>query len=282
MLIAQITDLHLGFDRDNPAENNQQRLDQVLDKLAHGPNRPDLVIASGDLTEFGDEESYDRLAGVFARAPFLIYPALGNHDDRAAFARHFPQAPFADGFLQYAIDLGSLRIIILDTLEPGRHGGAFCAKRAAWLRAQLESQHTVPTLIVMHHPPFAAGIAWMDTHVDEPWVAHFEAAIAGHDQIRAIICGHVHRAIVTPWRGLTAVICPSTAPSVALDLRPIDADKPDDRAMIIGDPPGYALHRWTGDAFVTLFDTVAIEPTLARFNAAMQPLVKMLADEKPR
>ena len=28
MLIAQITDIHLGFDPDNPAEFNRKRLDQ--------------------------------------------------------------------------------------------------------------------------------------------------------------------------------------------------------------------------------------------------------------
>ena len=30
MLIAQITDIHLGFDPDDPAEFNRRRLDQVL------------------------------------------------------------------------------------------------------------------------------------------------------------------------------------------------------------------------------------------------------------
>lgn len=38
MLIAQITDLHIGFDPDNPAEYNRKRLDEVLDVLIDGPN----------------------------------------------------------------------------------------------------------------------------------------------------------------------------------------------------------------------------------------------------
>eukprot|EP01035_Chromulina_nebulosa_P035206 gene35205-47311_t len=81
-----------------------------------------------------------------------------------------------------------------------------------------------PTVIVMHHPPLDVGIEWMATHADEPWVARFAAAIAGHRQIEAILCGHLHRAIVAPWRGTTVTICPSTAPQVALDLNPIDPE----------------------------------------------------------
>src|SRR3546814_7660429 len=41
----------------------------------------------------------------------------------------------------------------LDTFEQGRHGGAFCERRAAWLAAQLSAHRTTPTLIFMHHPP---------------------------------------------------------------------------------------------------------------------------------
>jgi hypothetical protein len=34
MLIAQITDIHLGFEPDNPDEFNRKRLDQTLAVLA--------------------------------------------------------------------------------------------------------------------------------------------------------------------------------------------------------------------------------------------------------
>ena len=67
MLIAQVTDIHLGFEPGNPAEFNRQRLDQVLSALIDGPNRPDLLLATGDLTEHGDADSYRALAQAFAR-----------------------------------------------------------------------------------------------------------------------------------------------------------------------------------------------------------------------
>lgn len=279
-LIAQITDLHIGFIPDTPDEANRQRLDTVIDTLINGPNRPDMLIVSGDIADRGDDASYARVADILARCPFPVYPCVGNHDDRGAFSRAFPQVPINDGFVQYCIRFGGLRLIVLDTLEPGRHGGAFCDARAQWLRAKLDADPATPTVIVMHHPPFDVGIAWMSGGDDEPWVQRFAAAIADHPQVKAIWCGHMHRSVATLWNGATVTICPASAAQLALDLRPIDPDVPDDRAMITADPPGYALHRWEHDRIVTLFDTAEPHGTLAKFDSSLQPLVKHLAHER--
>jgi len=281
MLIAQITDLHLGFDEGNPVEFNRKRLDAVLKVLVEGPNRPDMLLVSGDLTDRGDDESYRRCADALAGCPFPVYPTVGNHDLRAPFSRYFPKVPVVDGFVQYSLRHDGLRLIVIDTHEPGRHGGGFCARRAAWLTARLAEDRDTPTVIVMHHPPLDVGIEWMATHVGEPWVARFVQAIAGQRQIRAVLCGHLHRAIVAPWHGVTVIVCPSTAPQVALDLNPIDPEVPDHREMIVAEPPGYALHRWTGQELVTLFDTVEDHVVLARFDEKLQPLVRGLRAEWP-
>jgi len=281
MLIAQITDVHLGFEPGNSDEFNRQRLDLVVRALCDGPNRPDLLLVTGDLADKGDVESYLRLTEALDPCPFPVYPCLGNHDLRDNFADSIPHAPLVDGFLQYCIALDGLRIVVLDTLEEGRHGGGFCAVRATWLTARLAEEPDTPTIIVMHHPPMDAGIDWMSTHSDEPWVARFAGAIAGHGQIQAILCGHLHRPIVAPWKGVTVIVCPATSGQLALDLRPIDPEMPDDRTMVIADPPGYALHRWTGGGLVTHFDAVQEHAVLAKFDATMQPLVRHLFEERP-
>ncbi|OYY91992.1 MAG: phosphodiesterase [Sphingomonas sp. 28-66-16] len=280
MLIAQITDLHLGFEPDNPAEDNRRRLDAVLDQLIDGPNRPDLLLATGDLTDRGDPESFARLVAILRRCPFPVYPMLGNHDDRAAFAAAFPQVPLADGFAQYCLSRDGLRLILLDTLEAGRHGGSFCAVRAAWLAARLAEQPTTPTVILMHHPPIDAGIAWMAADQGTAFTDRFAATIGGHRQIIAIWCGHLHRAVSAPWNGITVSICPATAAQLSLDLSPIDPENPDGRPMVNDDPPGYALHRWDGAQLVSHVDTVRPRAALARFDDRMQPLVRQLFAER--
>lgn len=281
MLIAQITDTHLGFDPDDPAELNLRRLEQVLDAVFDGPNRPDLLLVTGDLTDRGDAASYQRIAALLGRCPVPVHPCLGNHDDRAGFARAFPHVPMVDGFVQYCLAFDGLRLIVLDTLEVGRHGGGFCETRARWLAARLDEDGDTPTIIVMHHPPFDSGIEWMGTAPGEPWVERFAATIAGHACIEAILCGHLHRPIVARWRGLTATVCPSTAPQVALDLRPIDPERPDGRMLIVADPPGYGLHRWTGDDLISHFDIAGGHQVLAGFDPRMQPLIRSVIAERP-
>lgn len=130
MLIAQITDIHLGLEPDNPSEFNRRRLDRVLDMLIDGSNRPDLLLATGDLVDRGDEASYRRLAEALSACPFPVHYCMGNHDDRANFRAAFPSVPSVDGFIHYAVPLAGRRLIIVDTLDPGRHGGAFYEKRA--------------------------------------------------------------------------------------------------------------------------------------------------------
>ncbi|MEY2926352.1 MAG: hypothetical protein RL367_829 [Pseudomonadota bacterium] len=281
MLLAQVTDTHLGFDPDNPSEFNRKRLDQVIGELAAMRPRPDLLLATGDLVDRGDADSYRRLVNAFSQCPFPVWPIPGNHDERTNFTAAFPHVPVVDGFIQYELMLDGLRLLLIDTLEDGRHGGAFCDVRAAWLRARLSEQPLVPTVIVMHHPPVEVGIEWMNTHPDEPWVIRFAAAIAGFTNIAGILCGHVHRSISVGWRGTSVSVCASSAPQVALDLTMMDPDHPDDRPMIIADPPAYALHFWNGRELVSHFQTSDEHVMLAKFDTSMQGLVRMLLNERP-
>ena len=281
MLIAQITDIHIGFDPGNPDEHNMERLRAVLDRLNSAPNRPDLLLMSGDLTEFGDGESYARLAEAVRDCPFPVWPMTGNHDEREALLAAFPQTPSEGGFVHFVLDLGYLRLIVLDTLEPGRHGGAFCEARAQWLSAQLAVDPARPVVIAMHHPPFESGISWLDSDAREPWIARFAATIADHRQVRAIISGHLHRTIHTLWNGVSLTVCPSTAPAVALDLNPVDPERPDGRDLITDEAAAYALHRWDGERLISHFETVPPARVFARFDAKLQDVVRIIHNERP-
>lgn len=281
MLVAQITDIHIGFDPGNPDEFNRQRVDQVIARLKSGPNTPTVLLATGDLTDKGDAESYARVAELFAEAPWPVLPAMGNHDLRDNFNLHFPGYADPNGFIQYDRIIGPLRLIVIDTLEEGRHGGAFCDLRAAWLSERLAEHRDLPTYIVMHHPPVESGIEWMTTDPDEPWVDRFADAIADAPQLKGLICGHLHRSFTIQWRGQTVAVCSSTAPQVSLDLRPIDVDNPDNRAMIVAEDPAFALHHWNGEALVSFFDKAGRADVLASYDARMQALVTELIGERP-
>src|SRR6478735_5194195 len=140
MLIAQMTDIHIGFAPGaEPEELNHSRFCATLERLHEGPNRPDMLVLSGDITDHGDLESFEKTAALLADCPFPVWPMVGNHDRREGLFHAFPQVCAAEGgFLHYVLEHEGLRIILLDTLELGRHGGAFCEARQAWLTARLD------------------------------------------------------------------------------------------------------------------------------------------------
>lgn len=281
MLIAQITDIHLGFEPNNPAEFNRKRLDQTLRALSALKPRPDLLMMTGDLADTGDDSvSYRRLKSAVSNLPFPVWYCMGNHDSRDPFVKHFPHVPMADGFVQYAIEDYPVRIIVLDTLEVGRHGGGFCEVRANWLRDRLAEAPDRPTILVLHHPPIESGLSWMTENPEAEWVVRLRDIVSAHPNIVAMLAGHLHRPVVTEWAGTTLAVCPSTAPQVALDLDRIDPDKPDGRPMIVADPPAFALHYWNGERLISHLDTADDHTVLARYEPALQPLVQMLLTEK--
>ena len=283
MLIAQITDCHIGFDPADPEEDNVQRLRAVLDRLSHGPNRPDLLLLTGDLTNGGTVASYARLGELLVPCPFPYRLLAGNWDEREALLAAFPETGSDDGFVQFETEHEGLRIIALDTSEPGRKAGAFCAERAAWLAARLDADPATPVLIAMHHPPFVSGLDWLDGGEQEPWIERFRAVVAGRAQVRAIISGHLHRTVHSSFAGIPLSVCQSSAPAVALDLGPFDPERPDGRAMVEATPAAFALHRWHGGQLTSHFEAISMEqpwPVLARYDSMMQKTVRTNANER--
>ncbi len=248
MLIAQITDLHAGdaTARLDPPLDTLEGVRRAVRHLNWLRPRPALVMITGDLV--ADEESlacYEALAAALREleVPFHVLP--GNHDDRGFIRRVFTPLgalPAEEGdFLHYTLDAGELRLIALDTHEPGREGGLLCKARLAWLEDCLASAPERPTLLFMHHPPVATGIE----EFDAIGLANGEdlgAIVARNPQIQAIACGHVHRDIATAWRGTLVVVTPSTGYQYALDLRH-GAD-----LTRIAEPPACRLFRWQADA----------------------------------
>ena len=278
MLIAQISDVHLGFAPGGRDEPNRRRLDDVIAALGRVRPTPDLLFVTGDLTEHGDVASYHQLRDAFAGFGCPVHYMVGNHDLRANFAQVLP-GQYVDGFLQYIVDTPALRFVVLDTLEEGRHGGGFCEVRAAWLAARLAEVPDRPTLVLLHHPPMPVGIAWMDCDPAEPWIARLTAALDGHRQVVGLVTGHLHRPIASVWRGLPIAVCPSSSPGLSLDLTPIDPEMPDNRAMIADDAPAYALHRWDGERLMTFFANTT-ERALVRYTPALQGMVRGMVAER--
>lgn len=243
MIIVQVSDTHLCAD----GTRLYGRID-TNSGLAHAVERinrlrpgPDAVLASGDLTESGETAQYAALRAILDRLEAPVYVMPGNHDSRqrlsAAFADHayLPK----DGFLHYAVELGPVTLIALDTVVPGEDGGTLCAERLGWLDAQLKTHRDRPVIIAMHHPPVPIGIDWLDRTA----CANAEGlaeVVARHPRVERILAGHVHRAAQMRFAGTVVATSPSTAYQVALELGH------DGEPHLIHEPPAFLLHRWQG------------------------------------
>lgn len=282
MIIAQMTDIHIGFDPEaRPEELNRQRFRATLDRLLEQPNTPDMLLLTGDITDRGDADSFAKTAQMLENCPFPVHALVGNHDSREELLKAFPDTPTNDGFVQYTLEQEGLLIIALDTMEPGRHGGAFCEARHDWLKATLAQHKGQPTVIFMHHPPILSGIGWMDPVAGEPWLVNLADALAGFaDQVQAIHCGHLHRQLNGSFAGIPVCVTPAVAPLVSMDMRPISADVADNRALITTEPATYALHRWHEGHLVSHYERVSDWDVLAWYGPHLQPMIREMEVEK--
>jgi Icc protein len=242
MLIAQISDTHIKVPG-KLAYNTVDTAQMLRDCVAHItqlPKQPDLIFLTGDLVDLGRDEEYAYLLSILAPLKQRIIAIPGNHDERDAMRRAFKSSGYLpdSGFLQFAID-GEypFRIIGLDTLIPFAGGGELCAQRLQWLDQILQKQPDVPTVVLMHHPPFLTGIGHMDD-IGLQGREEFAAIMARHPQVTAILCGHLHRTIHATVGGRPAMTSPSPAHQIVLD---IDPAAPSHFCL---EPPGYLLHWW--------------------------------------
>jgi len=241
VLLVQLSDPHIV----DPGElllggiDTARFLREAIEHVNRLEPQPDLVLLTGDLVNEGRPEEYAHLRELLAplQAPFHLVP--GNHDLTTALRAAFPDHVHGDtGRADGVID-GPLRIVTLDSSRYPEPGGALDPDQLEWLDQTLGEAPDHPTVVAVHHPPFATGIAHMDTMaLEASSAAGLAAVIAGHPQVERVLSGHLHRHIVRRFAGTIAMTAPGTAHAVQLDLG-------DSRAAWNHEPPSILLHLWT-------------------------------------
>ncbi|HLI95418.1 MAG TPA: metallophosphoesterase [Candidatus Baltobacteraceae bacterium] len=254
--IAQISDLHVHESRAKRVRDFDDALRECI--CAVNACSPDLVIATGDLTQTGSEEEYRRLRELMGTlsAPYYVTP--GNHDDPVALRRVFGDHRYlfqAANHCSYAVDLNDLRLVVLDSMKRGRAGGYMDASRLAWLESQLDATQQ-PVILALHHPPFTTGVWPMDwlgfTHLRE-----LERIVRANPQIRRVVSGHVHSVRTGTWAGTFACTAPSTRSQRLLIGAGWRIPAP------FTARPGFLLHTRDG---------AGISTELRRFDGSIEPL----------
>lgn len=248
-ILAQLTDTHVldpRSDETRYVDNNGRLAEAVVALNAETP-RPDAVVATGDLVNWGHQPEYDQLMELLEPLEVPVLALPGNHDDRTRLKAAFPSTPWIDGeHASWQTTVGTVNVIGLDSTIPGQPGAEFDANRERWLSDVLaDIDHSDgPAVLALHHPPFTTGIGWMD---DSGFIGldRLVAMLSAHGGIDRVICGHLHRPISSVVSGISAQVGLSTIHHIGLDLRP---GAP---ITLIKDPAGYMLHQFSGSHCVT-------------------------------
>ncbi len=194
------------------------------------------MLVTGDLAENAADAEYEQVLELLAplEAPIFVLP--GNHDDRAALRRHFDLPGAGHEPVHYTVDLGQLRLVVIDTTKPGEEDGALDDERLSWLDAELAAAPGLPTVLAMHHPPLLTGIPPLD-EIGLPAEDRraLEAVLMRHPQVRRIVAGHMHRPVTSELAGRAVLAVPSTYMQARLDLLM-------NELRTVPDPAGFALH----------------------------------------
>ena len=248
MLIAQLTDTHIrqpGALAYNVVDTAIHLEAAVAHILALDP-RPDAVIVTGDLTDFDDPHEFARFRALTAELPMPLYPVPGNHDSSAGLLAAFPEiaARCAGGRVNYVVEDGPLRLVMLDSTVYGRPHGTLGAEGLAFLEAALAAAPDRAALVAAHQPPCLNGSRHMEVQ-NLADATELEAVLRSLPQVVGFTSSHFHRAVTTSFAGVAATIAPAPAHSVSLALDPA---APPSFHM---EPPSLSLHLFADGRLVT-------------------------------
>jgi Icc protein len=221
--LVQLSDPHL-FANPQGSLRGVDTLASLQRVLAHAAARKlnvDAVVCTGDIVN-DEPEGYAHFARVLGSLGKPVYCVPGNHDDPARLRSALAAPPFQVGG---HADLGAWRIILIDSCVPGRPGGHISESELQALDAALADTERY-AMICVHHHPVGMASRWLDAVGIDNADALFEVLDA-HQQVRAIIWGHVHQCFDARRRGVRLLATPSTcaqflplSDKFAVDARP--------------------------------------------------------------
>lgn len=216
LVIAHLSDTHLtsAGQAYNGVIDPQAALDRVVTNLIRAiadRRGPDIIIVSGDLTDSGDPEAYQRLHLTLKDlAPTVIY-ATGNHDVRTVFHAELLGRPNRTEPVLQVFHRPGIRIVVLDSTVVGAGHGVLTAEHLAELADELSVDYPGGSLVVLHHAPLPPPSPLLTYFaLDRISRRALAETIAGTDT-RMILAGHHHLAGFGMLGRVPVAVAPSTA-----------------------------------------------------------------------
>jgi len=154
---VQISDTHMGFKAEaNPDPN--ATLQAALDKIAALPNKPAMMIHTGDVTHLSKPAEFDTADQLIKSAKLDTHFIPGEHDvigddGKMYFERFGAKDAAAGGW--YSFDQGGVHFVgLMNVVGFGpASGGTLGKEQIEWLEKDLKGKSASTPVVVMAHIP---------------------------------------------------------------------------------------------------------------------------------
>lgn len=209
-VIAQFSDCHLFADKEakHLGANVWQNLLSVLADIAKRDNI-DCAVFTGDLTQDHSELSYQHFADAVEQAQLNmpIHFLAGNHDDRELLTKHLTKPIFTPSNI---INNEFWQIQLLDSKSETPSG--LVSKESLKALSKCVDRNKFQFLM-MHHHPVDIGY-YIDKHGLLNQNDFWQTITQLNESdiiVKAIACGHVHRASQLSQHNVDIYTCPATS-----------------------------------------------------------------------
>ena len=207
--VVQLTDTHLcqaaggtllGMDTDHS-------LQEVINRMLQERPGVDLLLGTGDLSDRGAREAYERLQDYFEQVPCDSFGLPGNHDDRG----EMESVANSSTRLCKEIRAGRWQVLMLDSQVPGEVGGELGEAELTLLDAALATAQDqgLFSLVCLHHQPVTIGCQWLDEQMIADAPAFFNV-LDRYPGVRGVLWGHVHQEVDRLHNDVRLLASPST------------------------------------------------------------------------
>ncbi len=206
--VLQFTDTHLFATPDKKlcGMNTDASLRAVLD-LSHELNeRPDFILATGDLSQDVTEASYKRFLEYFDALRVPVFCLPGNHDSTARMNKILDSDNVQ---IVRQILADEWQVLLLDSTVPGKNGGHLRKEELCFLDQCLSVHDDKPTLVCLHHNLLPTETRWLDTMTVNNASEFFEV-LDRHENAVAVLTGHIHQDLVARRKNIRIIGTPST------------------------------------------------------------------------
>ena len=161
----QISDTHLGFDKAANPDARGTALAAIA-KIKALPQRPDLIIHTGDITHLSKDEQFDDAKMILGDLGTPIFYVPGEHDfldegQGKAFLAHYGKDTLGTGW--YSFDHNGVHFVALNNVANLKPGGMahLGEEQLAWLRKDLAAlSSSTPIVVFGHIPLWTVYEAW--------------------------------------------------------------------------------------------------------------------------